>query len=252
MGIIERSYSTVLVKLFRLANPIKKKIIKTECEVHKFINNQGLLILKNDGYMSAYNLLSMYINQINAGAVWADQDFKSANHFYNPDKKRGLYGRSNAYREYMLFYTKAINKYYGGKVESAMFYLGAACHLAQDLTVPQHANIRLMNSHRRYEKWVIRAYKKHDLFKVSKGGIYLNSPIEYIDYNSKRAISTYMDYKHEVDTEKRFYDITSIILLIAQKTTAGLMMNFYRDIERMKPFILKNKDKKYYKFIKGR
>ncbi len=37
-----------------------------------------------------------YINDINAGVVWADQDLKSSNHFYNPYTNKGLYGNSNA------------------------------------------------------------------------------------------------------------------------------------------------------------
>jgi phospholipase C len=240
-GLVERSYSLVLGRLFWAVNPIKKKIIKTECEVHKFINNQSVLILKSDGHGKAYNLMNAYLDDINEGAVWADQDFKSSNHFYSPSKNRGLFGRSNAQKEFMVYYNRALNYYSKKNYKRAMFYLGAACHLIQDVTVPQHANIKLMGSHRRYEQWIIKVYKKHDSFKAAKGGIYLGSAKDYIRYNGLESIKAYNKFSSESIREKRFYGITSIILVLAQKTTAGLMLNFYKDTARIRPKIKKRK-----------
>lgn len=239
INLVERSYSAVLGRLLWVVNPIKKKIIKTECKVHKFINNQSITILKNDGHVAAYNLMAAYLEDINKGAVWADQDFKSSNHFYSPSKDKGLYGRSNAQKEFMVYYNRALSYYLEKKYNKAMFYLGAACHLIQDVTVPQHANIRLMASHRKYEQWVIRVYKKHDSFKAASGGIYLNNPRDYIRYNSLESIEAYKKFSSENVMEERFYGITSIILVLAQKTTAGLMLNFYKDTGRMRPKIKK-------------
>lgn len=247
MNVIERSYSAVLRSILWSLNPIKKRVIKTECEVHKFINEQGISILKNDGYSKAYNLMAAYVNDINAGAVWVDQDFKSANHFYSPGKNRGLFGRSNAQREFKIYYNKALCSYHNKKIKKAMFYLGAACHLAQDLTVPQHANIKLMSSHRRYEQWVIRVYKKHDDFRVNRRGVYLKSAYDYIRYNSMKAIETYRNFSNERDKIIRFYKITSIILVLAQKTTAGLMLNFYKDTARIRPNIKRRQEIRLYK-----
>ncbi len=241
IDVIERSYSAVLRRLFWAVNPIKKKIIKTECEVHKFINNQSVMILKNDGHGAAYNLMAAYLDDINEGAVWADQDFKSSNHFYSPSKNKGLFGRSNAHKEFMVYYNRALSCYSTGNYKRAMFYLGSACHLIQDVTVPQHANIRLMANHRKYEQWVIRVYKKHDSFKAVRGGIYLKNAKDYIRYNSLESIEAYKKFSLENVLEKRFYDITSIILVLAQKTTAGLMLNFYKDTARIRPKIKKRK-----------
>lgn len=67
---------------------MKKKIIKTECLVHKQINQHALIILKNDKYEEQYDFFMEFIEPLNEGAVWADQDFKSSNHFYNPYKKK--------------------------------------------------------------------------------------------------------------------------------------------------------------------
>lgn len=85
---LECIYHRFLKTLFLLLNPLKKIIIHTECQVHKHINLHALIILKNDKRMEEYSFFYDYMEEINKGAVWADQDFKSSNHFYNPYKKK--------------------------------------------------------------------------------------------------------------------------------------------------------------------
>lgn len=244
MDVLERSYSYVFRNVLRAVNPIKKRIMKAECKVHKFINNQSVIILKNDGHMDAYKLMSSYLDDINAGVVWADQDLKSSNHFYNPHRDRGLYGSSNAKKECLAYYTRALNEYFHGDIKNAMFHLGAACHLIQDLTVPQHANVHLLKNHRSYEKWVIRMHLHHDEFKINSGGIYQNSLTDYVDLNSKNAINTYKKYMHEKDRIERFQKITSMVLTMAQATTAGVMYKFYEDTIKINPIVIKEQKKK--------
>ncbi len=234
MSAIEKSYSYLYKKVVKAVNPLKKKVIKTECIVHKFINNQAVEILKNDNHTDVYNIVSKYLDVINEGAVWADQDFKSSNHFYNPRSKRGLYGNSNAKIECITYYRRALKEFFKGNIKESMFYLGAACHLIQDLTIPQHANIELLHSHRAYENWVIKMYNKHYKFKVESGGIYLDSLDYYINLNTHKAIETYQMYSNLKNENMRFYKITSVSLIMAQKTTAGLMNNFFYDVQRLK------------------
>lgn len=245
MGFVENTYTFIFKNVLRAVNPIKKKIIKTECKVHKFINNQAVEILKNDEHKKAYNLFNKYINDINAGVVWADQDFKSSNHFYNPEINKGMYGCSNALLECRRYYSHAINLYKKGDIKKAMFYLGASCHLIQDLTVPQHVNVNLLNEHRQYEQWVIRTYNEHENFKIKSGGIYFNTIGEYVKLNVKTATDTYKMYHSVKDRNQRYYKITSIILTMAQKTTAGLLMKFYRDIKKISPIKNNEKHRKY-------
>lgn len=234
MSAIEKSYSYLYKKVVKAVNPLKKKVIKTECIVHKFINNYAIEILKNDGYVEVCNSMSKYIDDINDGVVWADQDFKSSNHFFNPNLKRGLYGNSNARVECIRYYKRAIKEYFNGDIRTSMFYLGAACHLIQDLTIPQHANIELLHSHRSYENWVIKMHNKQQKFKVLKGGIYLKSIDDYIYLNSKKALEIHKRYSCINNEHMRFHKITSVVLIMAQKTTAGLMYNFFYDIRRLK------------------
>ncbi|SEF72518.1 phospholipase C [Caloramator fervidus] len=230
MGKFEKSYGFVMKSFLRAVNPIKRKIIKTECKVHKFINYEALDILKNDGYKRAYDFLKEYIKDINSGAVWADQDFKSSDHFYNPEKGRGLYGASNALKEATYYYSKSINLYREGKINASMFYLGCACHIIQDMTVPQHVNIKLLDSHRKYELWVIKTYFLHDAFKAGEGGIYLDSIKDFIEQNAKKAIEAYLKYKEVKDKDERYFKLTKEILTQAQRTTAGLMLKYFNDV----------------------
>ncbi|MEG0371211.1 MAG: zinc dependent phospholipase C family protein, partial [Clostridium sp.] len=207
-----------------------------------FINNQALEIIKNDGFYEAYAMFEYYLDNINNGTIWADQDFKSSNHFYNPYNEKGLYGNSNALRECTLYYTKALNAYFKGNIKDAMFFLGASNHLIQDMAVPQHVNIKLLDKHRKYEVWVIDNYKRHNSFKSFKDGIYLNSIKEFIDYNSKSSLKTYDENEVEISINKKFYNITLVQINLAQKTTAGMMMKFFRDIIKIKRDIIEKEN----------
>lgn len=250
MDTLEKSYSYVFKGVLRAVNPVKKKIMKTECKVHKFINIQSIMILKNDGHIEAHKLMNSYITDINAGVVWADQDLKSSNHFYNPHKNKGLYGNSDGKKECIFYYTKALNEYFNGDIKSAMFYLGAACHLIQDLTVPQHANVNLLNNHKSYENWVIRTHIHYNEFRIEKGGIYFNSLNNYIDYNSKEAIKIYRKHSHVKNRHVKFQLITSMVLTMAQATTAGLMFKFYKDIQEINPITITEQKKQFENIVR--
>jgi len=88
---LEAFIHIIIKTIFRILNPLKKMIIHTECQVHKHINLHALTILKNDNFQDQYFFFRDSLDQINKGAVWADQDFKSSNHFYNPYKKKEAY-----------------------------------------------------------------------------------------------------------------------------------------------------------------
>lgn len=213
-----------------IVNPVKKSIIKTQCKVHKFINVQALKILRNDKYADEYNLFGSYILDINEGAVWADQDFKSTNHFYNPYKKKGLYGRRSAMELGVDYYLRALKLWREGEFKKSMFYFGAALHIIQDMTIPQHANIRLLDSHKQYETFVKRTYQYVNDFQVESGAYKLDTIEEFIKFNARVAIKIYKRFKGINKEEERFYRITRCALPLAKRTTAGAMLMFYRDV----------------------
>lgn len=233
-GIIERSYGRACKAALKAVNPIKRKVVKTECQVHKFINNQSVIVLKNDGFCDTWSLADNFLADLNLGVVWADQDLKSRNHFYNPARDRGLYGFSNALKECMAYYTSALTWWKRGNVNKAIFYLGAACHLLQDVTVPQHINIKLLKQHRKYEKWVKEFHEGYELFKCQSGGIYLSNIRQFIEENARIAIYAYESNKHIKDLEEKFFNITGITLCQAQRSTAGFIHMFYNDISSIR------------------
>lgn len=234
-GRFEKTYGKAFKYALFIINPFKRKIIKTECEIHKFINVQALEILKNDNYLDAHYFYSDYITDLNSGVVWADQDFKSSNHFYNPAKDRGLFGNSNALKLAVEYYERAIGYWHLKDINLSMFYLGAAVHLVQDMTVPHHANIRLLDKHRQYENYIKRTYLNTPRFAVDRGGYYLNEDIEeFIRCNARNAIKIYSRLRDIEEEEKRYYTITKFTLPLAQKSTAGCLVKFYRDISKIR------------------
>lgn len=230
-GKVEKTYGAFL-KYMRIAiNPFKRAIIVATCEIHKFINMQALQILKNDKFTDAYSFFSDYVVQLNEGVTWADQDLRSMGHFYSPHRERGLYGNRDALSLAQEYYQRAISKWKAADIEKSIFYLGAAVHLVQDMAVPQHANIRLLDSHRQYENFIRRSYINTPKFKVSSGGYYFMHNIEEaVTCNARNAIKIYSKLRRIRDEEKRFFTITKFILPLAQRTTAGCLMMFYRDV----------------------
>lgn len=196
-----------------------------------YINNKALNVLLNDGYIKEFNLFNSFITSLNKGVVWADQDFKSANHFYHPVKKRGLYGRKNAMELALEYHDKALKYWSMKKYKKSMFYFGATLHLIQDMTVPQHANIKLLDNHHQYEKYVSKSYDNIKEFKINSGAYILDSVEDYIRFNSRVALKIYRKFKHIKDDDERFYRTTRCSLPLATRTTAGALALFYKEIK---------------------
>ena len=228
---LESAYATALASTFKAVNPLKKSIIKTTCEVHLFIQENSIDILKNEGYEKEYKLFKEYLPQINQGLVWADQDFKSYHHFYNPKEGKGKYGYDdNAMTVAKSYYNKAIKYYVIDNYERSMFFFGAACHIIQDLTIPQHAKGRLLDNHRQFEVYIKSNYKKIKRFKSHEKPIILNSIEEYADHNSMNALSIDYMYRNITDLNTRFYLTAVKSITLSQKTTAGCMIMFFEDL----------------------
>lgn len=228
---IENAYATVLTGTFKVVNPLKKSVIKTNCEVHLFIQENALEILKNQGYTKEYMLFKEFLPHINRGLIWADQDFKSYHHFYNPKLKKGKFGyEDNALTVAKSYYNKALKFFAMQNYERCMFYFGAACHIMQDLTIPQHAKGRLLDNHRQFELYVKANYKKIKRFKSNDKPIILNSIEEYIDYNSISALNLDYMYENVIDLTTKFYLIAIKSITLAQRSSAGCMLMFYEDL----------------------
>ncbi|MBU3110356.1 zinc dependent phospholipase C family protein [Clostridium lacusfryxellense] len=229
---IESTYGKTLRGLMITVNPIKKRIMKTHCIVHKFINIQAIEILKNKEYNEAHSFYKMYVKELNNGVTWADQDFKSSNHFYHHVKGTGLYGFSNALAEFEKYYKCALRFMKAGDTRQALFYFGAACHLIQDATVPQHVNNKLLKNHRNFELWIIGKLMSDYSFPVTNEIIKEDKLGDYIKNNALFASKTHNANVNIKDKEDRYNKVSSLIIQRAQKTTAGLMLNFYDEIKK--------------------
>lgn len=228
-GTVEKVIGTTFRGFFIAVNPIKKKIIKTHCIVHKFINIQAIEILKNENKIEAYEFYRKNIKSINDGVTFADQDFKSSNHFYSVDKGKGLYGFSNALTEFTKYYSKAKDSNKAGDISESMFYLGAAMHLLQDATVPQHVSNNLLKSHRKFEQWIISRLMSDYCFQAEDGIIRYENVQEYVKNNAKFASETFNKYKDIEDEEQKYYSISTNIIIRAQRTSAGVLLDFYEN-----------------------
>ena len=228
---IENAYASALRGTFKVVNPIKKSIINTTCEVHLFIQNNALDMLKNSGYKNEYRFFKEYLTQMNQGLVWADQDFKSYHHFYNPIEGKGKYGyEENAMTVAVNYYNKALKYFKEDNFSKSMFFFGAACHIIQDLTIPQHAKGRLLDNHRQFEVYVKENYKKIKRFKSGDIPLILDSIEEYADHNSMHALNIDYMYKNINDINTKFYLTAVKSLTLSQKSTAGCMIMFFKDL----------------------
>lgn len=228
---LESVYATALSNTFKIVAPIKRNIIKTDCEVHLFIQENALNILKIHGYEEEYEFFKLYMPQINKGLIWADQDFKCYHHFYNPKLKRGKFGYDdNAMTVTKSYYNRSIKYFSIGNYEMAMFYFGAACHIIQDLTIPQHAKGKLLDNHRQFEVYVKSNYKKMIRFKTDERPILLNSIDNYVDNNANLGLELDYIYRDITNLTTKFYLTAIRAITVSQRTTAGCMIMLYNNL----------------------
>ena len=119
----------------------------------------------------------------------------------------------------------------------SMFYLGAALHLIQDVTIPQHVNIRLLEDHRQFENFVKRTYDNVDVFQAHHGAYLLSTLENYMKFNARTALKIYKRFRYVKNDESRYYRITKCTLPLAQRTTAGAMILYYNQIIKKRPRI---------------
>lgn len=230
MGKVELTYGRAVKKLMNITNPIKKALMKTHCVTHKFINNNAIKILNNESLYDVSIFMKKYIHFINDGVVWADQDYKSSNHFYNVDTLKGLYGFSNLLNEFKKYYRTAMFYLEKADIEKCMFYVGVCLHLIQDSTVPQHGSGDLFRGHRNFELWIISKLDEEDKFKVQTGIKRFNKIEDYIIRNIVFSQKINCRFKGIVDTEERYMNISCNILRRAHETTAGFLIDIYEKI----------------------
>ena len=191
---------------------------------HEFCNHQALTILQHDGFELDAQFLTTYMTELNAGVYWADKGWRNVSHYFEPSSGKGLWQFATAIETFQSYYQQGLNNMYRKNYSQAVFFLGAAAHLIQDLCVPHHTRAKIFSGHKEYESWVQQSYND---YAIAENGIYsedANIAVQLLG-NAKVAADLF-DW---VDLDRgtmKYHEATTILLPLAQRSTAGLFMNF--------------------------
>ncbi len=190
---------------------------------HGLLDACALGILHADGLHAEAGFLDKYRADLDAGNYWADEACKNFTHMYNPDTGRGLDPWPNAKETCQAYWTRALAAWRQGEFRCAMFYLGAACHIVQDLCVPHHAAVLPFSGHSAFEDLAASQFRR---FRVTRGGVYNPGidPGTWVEANARTA-SRYLELvipPTGSDADLALADL----LALAQRTTAGFLSEF--------------------------
>ena len=186
--------------------------------------------MQKNGFLQEAALLSAYYEQLQNGVIWADLNWKNIHHFLHPHTRRGFWHFSNAACDYLEFFTFAIKSVRHGCAKDAIFYLGAAAHLVQDMCVPHHAKCQLFDGHKKYERWVETNLQNFS-YEI-KEEISIANPIGILVKNAATALDLY----HYVSADagiQQYKKATDILLPLANQSTANLFCYFFARIRKI-------------------
>ncbi|MBP2650753.1 MAG: zinc dependent phospholipase [Firmicutes bacterium] len=213
------------VKLLLAPAGVFQGLIDHPGVVHQFCNHQALVILRNDGFIKPADFFQRYLPELNAGAYWADEGWKNVGHYLDLGTKKGLWRFPTALDEFGEYFGRALGLVSQGDWHKGLFFLGAAAHLVQDLCVPQHARGKLLSGHQKYEAWVGRQYHK---FAVDLEGAYISEPKAYaLLLKNAEVAADFLNWVEGSASQQEYTKATKVLLERAQRTTAGLLLQFY-------------------------
>jgi len=186
---------------------------------HQFIFEQARTILRNDGYVSYAEFLDSvepfsgltYLQIMIKGSDENDGLIAAREHYMDPMDHKGLlfisYQKSAGTLSQERF-NEAVSHWQSGQYYDAIYDLGWAAHLVQDVCVPHHAWTTFLDWHSEYEDWV---KNNHALYAVSSGGMYSfpsftdlqyytpkhyswvdASAYDWVDYNAHESIKHFL------------------------------------------------------------
>lgn len=189
------------------------------CLTHKFCNQKALELLEKRHNAPVISVLKKNFSALQSGVVWADLNFKSVNHFFNPLTKKGLWKFMPAIYIFVFYLSKA--KQYAKERNglNTFFYLGAATHILQDMTVPHHVCGCLFNGHKEFEGWV-QSHLDSFSFLTSDSWPACHNPIDLLTSNAEAA-AVFMSVVDDSSAENMYYHTACILLLLAQTSSAA-------------------------------
>lgn len=226
-GVVPTSLQTITF----IDERIPQSIDRSYCITHQYCNDQALAILQENGFIHEVMLLRVYYEQLQDGVVWADLNWKNIHHFLHPHTRRGFWHFSNAALDYLQCINAAIQYVRQGCMRQAIFYLGAAAHLVQDMCVPHHAKCQLFDGHKKYEVWV----EKHlPEFSFSQPGeMHFSNPVRILFENAGTALDLYSYVSAEAGV-KQYKQATEVLLPLANQSTVNLFYYFFTRVKKIR------------------
>lgn len=196
---------------------------------HEFCNHQAITILHNDGFELYAQFLTAYVTELNAGVYWADKGWRNVSHYFEPLSGKGLWQFTTAIEAFNSYYQQAIKNMQCRNYRQAIFFLGVSAHLMQDLCVPHHARSKVFSGHKEYESWVQECYTN---YAVHTTGIYKDdSSLRTQLFHNAMVAADLFDWINLDQGKIAYHDATTILLPLAQRSTAGLFLNFFLTAE---------------------
>lgn len=209
--------------LLTTASPLQG-IIDRPSITHEFCNLQAVKILRQDGLEHYADWMSQYMNELNAGVLWADEGWRNVSHYFHPITRKGLWQFSTAWEEFGQYMARAGKLMRRRNVRKAMFFLGAAAHLVQDMCVPHHTQLKMLTGHKQYETWAKEHYADYG---VNTHGIYREGkPVRSMILHNALISADLLQWVQSGVSETSYHKATAILLPLAQRTTAGLFLQF--------------------------
>ncbi|WP_196598937.1 zinc dependent phospholipase C family protein [Pectinatus frisingensis] len=199
------------------------------CLTHKFCNKKALELLKNPFIKKTVSLHTLQENfsAVQNGVVWADLNFKNTCHFFNPATNHGLWFLPSARSIFFSYLNKAEQASKRHNFPRAFFYLGAAAHLLQDMTVPHHVCIHLFHGHKKFERWV-RAHLSEFTVLTDNTLPICQNPMELFIENAKFTVAFMPSINGSV-SEDIYFHCAQILLSRAQTSSAAFYLWFIKE-----------------------
>lgn len=195
---------------------------------HSFINRHALAILRADGRGRVAELLEPVAGELDRGSDWADTGWKNVSHMYNPRTGRGLWGWPAATEVCTDYFNQAVREWRQGAARRAAFWLGAACHLVQDLCVPHHASALVLEGHSAFEELGERVREKYPVYGEGDYDV-AAAPDGWVRANAEIA-NAYLAISTARAGTGRMERAIGELLPLAQRTTAGFIAFFFRTV----------------------
>lgn len=198
---------------------------KALCITHKSCNLEALKLIKESGNTEIATILENNLPQLQEGVKWADLEFKNINHFFDPITRKGLWRFSSGVYDFSVYLAKACRYAKKQNIEISFFYLGAAAHLLQDMSVPHHVCGHLFNGHKKFENWVQCHLEE---FTCPKNPIRtIKKPLDLLLHNATIA-REFMPLVGESATEENYRYAAKNLLPIAKASSAELFKWFIK------------------------